>query len=130
MGGLTQQNLTLEAKLKAIGQSKAPKCKDVEGYLTNGLYDVPKDYTGVAKECYENGQLNEKRCYVLGVLNGESLWYHENGHLAGKAYYANGIANGELKVYNNDGTWNLTRTYLNGEPIKCIGECDEGYEYD
>jgi antitoxin component YwqK of YwqJK toxin-antitoxin module len=78
---------------------------------------INKKGTLIAKQYYENGQLEVERTYKNGKENGVAKRYHENGQLEAKGTYKNGKEDGVWNFYYENGQLRYEITYKLGITI-------------
>ena len=70
--------------------------------------------SGVDKEFYVGGQMQSKKIYKNGRLNGEQKYWHKNGQTHEKVNYEDGVLNGESKTWSKYGELKSKGIYLEG----------------
>ena len=95
-----------------------------EIYYDNGQLEERKTFRdgeleGLGEIYYKNGQLSYKMTYKDGKLDGTSLGYYENGKLHMKATYKDGKREGLREIYFSDGTLASKCFYQNGKLYEC-----------
>ena len=72
---------------------------------------------GIEKVFYRSGNLNKKKNWTLGTLDGKSETYFPNGKVNIRCYYKEGKLEGKWFAYNIDGSVLESHEYVNGEMV-------------
>ena len=72
---------------------------------------------GIEKVFYRSGNLNKKKNWTLGTLDGKSETYFPNGKVNIRCYYKEGKLEGKWIAYNIDGSVLESHEYVNGEIV-------------
>ena len=71
--------------------------------LEYGLWIDGIEYEGLYKYWYKNGQIQKRRFYKNGLLNGEYKSWYNNGQICEYSFCKDGKLDGEYKLWNKNG---------------------------
>ena len=106
---------------EAVRKNSVEKNGGTEGsnkFLNGQVKTAGNKVNGEFIEYYPKGQVESKKHYKKGVLDGPILKYYLHGALQEKAAYLNGELNGEFLVYQEDGTVMMKRIYDHGKLVE------------
>jgi len=87
----------------------------------------PKNYTGIFRQWWANGQLKCEFHFVKGKLNGKIFSWHENGQIKYEHFHKNDEMDGKILTWDENGQKRFEGNYLNGREIgKIISWYDNG----
>lgn len=101
----------------SFGQdSIAPKCETIEAPEYDKMTGLEAiDFTGFAKDCWNNGNIKALRNFKEGQFDGEFTTYWRNGKLKEHGTYVDGKREGEWVYYQENGDLREKGAYLNNQ---------------
>jgi len=106
-----------EAVKKKAGDKKGGS-ESSNKFLNGQVKTAGNKVDGEYIEYYPTGQVQSKKHYKKGVLNGPILKYSLHGQLEEKGEYVNGELDGEFILYMEDGTVMMKQIFDHGKVVE------------
>ena len=81
--------------------------------------DSKSKFTDIVSYYFKNGDVEEKRNYTNGLLNGECISYYSNGNVKEHYTMKNGVKDGLYASFNEEGKVCTLTPYSKGNPEGC-----------
>ena len=92
-----------------------PFHNDHNAHRKHGQGNHTNEYHGPKTSYYPNGNVKEKKEYLLGELHGKSIKYFEDGNIKEEANFKNDIQTGKATRYDKTGKKIKSEDYFNGK---------------
>ena len=107
--------LILFLSFYGFSQKKAPQCDKVDALSVNYIDEVPDDYTGAIKVCYETGELSALLTLDNGLSDGMSKQWFKSGQRKVEESYKKGVLDGKSRSWYKSGNKQAETVYLDGK---------------
>ena len=77
--------------------------------------DTNEPVTGTYEQYHDNGQLECKKAFIDGELEGLVEWFRENGQLEYRGNYKDGKEDGPYETFYENGQLNSRGNFIDGE---------------
>lgn len=99
-----------------------PKCEEIDGLKVEEepskfSEEIPNDYTGLVKECFDNGKIKTLAEIENGELNGFYKVWYETGQLRFEGHTKNGEEHGLSSKWYENGQLKSQSEYVNGKQV-------------
>jgi antitoxin component YwqK of YwqJK toxin-antitoxin module len=98
-----------------ITNNNQPLCSDFDGiFLDSNDLNIPEKYTGIVKDCEENGKVSYVGFYKNGLKDSTHTCYFESGLIQSIERFEDGVFHGTQSYFFENGNKLLEVPYRNG----------------